>query len=66
VNVNIRNCARCGQDHNNLEFTRFKGNLVECSGSTWKYWGMCPIHNEPVLLNVVTNKRTKEIINETG
>jgi hypothetical protein len=48
VNVDIKNCPRCGQDHEDVEFTRFGDNPV--AGFT--HFGACPDNGEPILIKV--------------
>ena len=43
--VDVKNCPRCGQDHNEMSFTP----LVAPSNQ-WTHWGMCPVKDEPLLL----------------
>lgn len=41
----LRDCARCGKDHKNLLFVPLTNAADE-----WKWWCMCPIIQEPILL----------------
>lgn len=46
--IDVTNCARCGENHSNIEFIRFKRNQIdEC-----EFWGMCPKLNEPILMSL--------------
>jgi len=42
--VDVKRCARCGQNHNALVFHRLT------NPSAYTHWAMCPITNEPILL----------------
>jgi hypothetical protein len=48
VHVDVRCCARCGTDHEQLRFSEFQGKPVEKSN----YWALCPVLDEPILLEV--------------
>jgi hypothetical protein len=49
--ITVNSCARCGKDHEHLEFRKFRNNpIIDPDGITWSYWGMCPIMGEPILL----------------
>ena len=45
MKVNVLNCARCGQKHMDMEFKE----LTE-RRSVYKFWAMCPVKKEPILL----------------
>ena len=45
VKVNFKHCARCGGDHEQLEFKPLKN---EYFGTT--HWAICPVNLEPILL----------------
>lgn len=49
VKVIVKECARCGETHPML-FHEFKRNPIRCDGSYLRWWGMCDIAGEPVLL----------------
>ncbi len=52
--INVRQCARCQQDHDQLEFKEFVNNPIEDSdGTIWNQWGICPITNESILLKII-------------
>lgn len=44
-NLEVKNCARCGQTHN-VNVKAFR------QGSTfgYNYWGMCSVNHEPILI----------------
>ena len=47
----IRNCARCGQDHE-LEFRRFQ-RPMQRTGYT--HWATCPTTGEPIIMVMATD-----------
>jgi hypothetical protein len=54
---NVLHCARCGQDHEALEFHFFVGAPIEDpDGTIWNRWGLCPITGDPVLLRSLTQE----------
>lgn len=48
--VSIQSCARCGQDHTNLEFKQFTNPVEDSDGTMWTHWALCPVNGEPILL----------------
>jgi len=48
INVDIKNCPRCGKDHEDVEFDRFGDKPI--AGFT--HFGSCPETNEPILVKV--------------
>lgn len=48
MRVDIRGCARCDQDHPQLEFKKF---TTPCAGRT--HFAMCPTLQEPIIMKVV-------------
>lgn len=51
MKLTIVGCARCGETHYDLEFTRFT-RPVEMD-ETYTYWTMCPEQSEPILMRVI-------------
>ena len=45
----LTNCARCGGQHKNLEFTQLK-RPVAVLVATFTHWALCPKTKEPILL----------------
>lgn len=43
--VRVRACARCGRDHERIEFKAFKHAPIEAS-----HWATCPRTGEPLLM----------------
>lgn len=50
THVHVRGCARCGEDHEHLEFQRFLSNPPEINGQALTHYGTCPVTLEPILL----------------
>ena len=64
-------CARCGEDHREIVFTKFKGNPISCDGDDFTYWGWCPNLLEPIILRVdedeeITDNRTGKDATKEG
>jgi hypothetical protein len=51
MTVSVKNCARCGRDHDRVNFERFT-RPVEIENEIFKYFGMCPQTDEPILMRV--------------
>lgn len=45
-NTDIRNCARCGGNHEDLLFWKLRAPCLE-----YQYWCPCPDNGEPILLH---------------
>lgn len=45
--VNVKHCQRCGTNHNNLKFLELFNPVDD-----WKYWAMCPVMDQPILLKI--------------
>lgn len=50
--VSIKNCARCGTDHIDLEFNKFINNPIECDDHVYTHWGKCPVSGDPILMYI--------------
>lgn len=63
MNIDIRYCARCEQDHKQLKFTEFSSHPIEDeeSGIIWTHWALCPVLNEPILLHIKETGADKEL-----
>jgi len=48
----VEDCARCGEDHRNVQFRHFKGKYISCDEMDFQYWGWCPTNLEPIILSV--------------
>jgi hypothetical protein len=44
----IKNCARCGEDHPSMTFRPFTN-----PNETYAWWALCPTLGEPILMKVV-------------
>jgi len=51
--ANIKDCARCGNDHEGLIFKRFVRPIYDKDGTIWHYWTLCPETDEPLLMRGV-------------
>ena len=51
MKVSIKCCARCEQDHDDLEFTELSKPIDE-----WTFWAKCPTTGEPILLLIETEE----------
>jgi len=47
MKANITRCARCGENHKDLEFTELTHSQNE-----WTHWAVCPHNSEPIMLSV--------------
>jgi hypothetical protein len=52
MEAKIIQCARCEEDHETLEFSKFRRPMIDDNGTAWSHWAMCPIENAPILLRV--------------
>ncbi len=55
VTYNVKSCARCGQDHDNLIFKKFKNPFI-FKNVEIEYWALCPICHEPILLHIISQQ----------
>lgn len=44
--IYVVHCIRCGEDHEKIKFT-----ILSNSPRGTSHWAMCPIKNEPILMN---------------
>jgi hypothetical protein len=51
--TDVRGCARCEGDHDQVDFAAFKRRPAHAS-----HWALCPKTGEPVLLAVLHGRRT--------
>lgn len=49
VVTTVIGCARCGNDHEAIEFKRFEIPIKDDDG-LWEYWALCPVSGDPILL----------------
>lgn len=52
MKTNIRGCARCGQDHMELEMKKLTNPITVSDTIEFGYWVMCPKLDEPILIQV--------------
>jgi len=55
VLIRIKNCSRCGKNHNSLEFKEFKSGPQVVHAEPYTSWAMCPVRREPILLSMYLN-----------
>jgi len=51
-------CARCGENHNALEFFRLTIPMTDSDESLWTHWAPCPTNGQPVLLKLIDDEPT--------
>lgn len=57
MKINIKHCARCEQDHADLEFAAFTKHPIEHSdGIVSMHWAMCPVLKEPILMQIIATE----------
>jgi hypothetical protein len=49
MRLDIDGCARCGQEHRNIEAKQFE-DPPKIGGVTFTHWVMCPNSQDPILL----------------
>lgn len=60
LSVPVLNCARCGENHENIVFLRFARPILKEDGEIdVTHWGMCPTNQEPILLWQIKAKRSE-------
>ncbi len=47
----VGRCARCGEDHRDLDVHTFLRPVVDPDGE-WRYWLTCPVTGDPILMAV--------------
>lgn len=47
--IDVKTCARCNEDHPELEFTP-----LTHSQNDWTHWAACPANGEPIMLSQQT------------
>lgn len=57
----LHGCARCGGEHDNIEFKAFSRPSV-LKGIRVVGWAPCPLNGEPIFISVVKKSTTKRII----
>lgn len=46
----VQHCARCGQDHEKLNYKAFVNPIEDEDGTVWSHWALCPVTGDPVLM----------------
>lgn len=52
----LKGCARCDEDHINLEMYPFSKHPIEDKDGIWTHYVICPNTNEPVLVMFINRK----------
>lgn len=52
MRIPVLRCARCGQDHAEVEFDEFERPVV-VNGQVLEFYGLCPTTHQPILMQVV-------------
>ena len=50
MKITINRCARCGEDHKDVDAIPFKGRPVIADGKEYSYWLLCPRTGEPIFV----------------
>jgi hypothetical protein len=58
MKTTVKSCVRCGEDHEDLEFSEFSGTPVNVKGTIFTLWAICPTLNEPILLREIEIEET--------
>lgn len=45
----VRSCARCGGDHDNVQWEQLQRPIVDDDGTAWTHWAPCPTNGQPIL-----------------
>lgn len=56
----VRNCARCGGDHNELEWEELERPIEDNDGIEWTHWCPCPKNGQPILCRMTPGEQTTE------
>lgn len=49
--MNVRNCARCNGNHDDLVFRPLLQPILDDEGkAVWTHWALCPTTGEPILM----------------
>ena len=52
MKINVKSCARCGNNHDKLPF-----ELLNNPTDEFNHWGMCPKTNQPILLAIMQSSK---------
>ena len=53
ITQSVRYCARCSQNHYNVEFYLFQNPVHITDVITLPFWAMCPTTGEPLFLKII-------------
>lgn len=55
VKIGVMSCARCGQDHDELEFKPCKRGPIPTATGLATHWATCPETGDPILMRIESN-----------
>ena len=53
ITTNVGECARCGEDHNDIKFKELIRPIKDNDGR-WTHWALCPTNKEPIIMMRIT------------
>ena len=53
--LNVTNCARCGKNHDGIEFKKLKKPAI-ADKTVYRYFAHCPETKEPLLMRILKIK----------
>lgn len=56
----VRGCARCGADHNEIQWEHLERPIRDTDGTEWTEWAPCPQNGQPILSRMSAGKQTSE------
>lgn len=61
----ISNCARCGENHDDIEWKALTRAIPENDGSIlWTHWYPCPTNGEPILCATIPTEQAERYVSE--
>lgn len=54
MNSNVKSCARCGKDHQNVTFRPLAKPMApdNAGGRVWSHYATCPTTGEPIMMSI--------------
>lgn len=50
ITLDVMSCARCGKNHESVEFKKLDLPIITKEEITFTHWAPCPFNGEPILL----------------
>lgn len=50
VKTRVFNCARCGEDHDDLIFVKMVGKPIMVEDFEYAWWALCPVTRDPLIM----------------